>query len=68
MLNRVEADNLVVGYEFDLRSSEIIPRTVPNPSAGTVHSFDAYRLEKDSDKAVSLSAKEPDVAADDEES
>lgn len=67
-LNRVEADNLVVGYEFDLKTNQITPKTVPNPSAGIVHSFDAYRLEKDSDKAVSLSANEPDIAADDEES
>jgi hypothetical protein len=67
-LNRVEADNLVVGYEFDLKSNQITPKTVPNPSAGTVHSFDAYRLENDSDKAVSLSAKEPGLAADHEES
>ncbi len=67
-LNRVEAENLVVGYEFDLATNQITPKTVPNPSAGTVHSFDAYRLEKDSDKPVSLNVNEPMVAEDDEKS
>lgn len=65
-LNRVEAANIVVGYEFDLKTNQITPKTVPNPSAGTVHSFDAYRLDKDSDKPVTLSENEPDPATDDE--
>ncbi len=66
-LNRVEADNLVVGYEFDLKTTQIISKTVPNPSAGRVHSFDAYRLDEDSNKAVALSANKPVAEVDEEE-
>ncbi len=62
MLNRVEAPNLVVKYEFDLRANLITPKTVPNPSAGAVHSFDVYRLEKDSDKPVALTENHRDPA------
>lgn len=53
-LNRIEADTLVVGYTFDLRTNEIKAERVPNPSAGTVHRFVAYRLTGHSDKQVSL--------------
>jgi len=51
---RVEAADLVVGYEFDLQTNSISARTVPNPSAGREHCFTAYRVESDSDKAVYL--------------
>jgi hypothetical protein len=43
-LVRTEAAQLVVSYKFDLRTSELIPRLIPNPSAGREHSFRAWRL------------------------
>lgn len=62
-LDRVEAVDLVVGYEFDLKTNLITPKTVRNPSAGAVHSFDAYRLDKDSNKPVALSKDETTPAS-----
>lgn len=53
---RMESKELVVGYEFDLKSNEILAKTVPNPSAGKEHSFVAYRTESDSDKPVILAS------------
>ena len=49
---RVESSDLVVGYEFDLKSNEILARTIPNPSAGKEHTFVAYRTKTDSNKSV----------------
>ena len=51
---RVESAELVVGYEFDLKTNEILTKTIPNPSAGKEHAFIAYRTKSDSDKPVSL--------------
>lgn len=56
-LVRAEAQELVVGYEFDLRTNTITARTAPNPDAGKEHRFAAYRLEGDSTKPVALSGK-----------
>jgi hypothetical protein len=53
-ITRVEAENLVVGYEFDLKRNELSAKTVPNPEAGREHRFVAYRLITDSDKKVKL--------------
>jgi hypothetical protein len=41
-LNRKEADKLIIGYSFDLRSNELIPKTIPNPAAGREHRFRAW--------------------------
>ena len=49
---RIESSDLVVGYEFDLKTNEILPRTIHNPSAGKEHTFVAYRTRTDSDKPV----------------
>ncbi len=43
-LIRVETDNIVVGYTFDLLANELTPGLAPNPSAGKQHRFVAYRL------------------------
>lgn len=51
---RVESKDLVVGYEFDLMTNEILAKTIPNPSAGKEHSFVAYRTKSASDKPVIL--------------
>lgn len=42
-LIRVETEHLVVGYEADMRNNTLIPKYVPNPSAGKEHHFMAYR-------------------------
>jgi len=44
-LNRVEANELIIGYSFDLKTNALVPQTIPNPGAGTVHTFQAWRLE-----------------------
>lgn len=53
-LSRVEANTLVVGYTFDLRTNELITECIPNPSAGTEHRFVAYRLATQAAKPVSM--------------
>lgn len=51
-LDRVEADSLVVGYTFDLRTNEIKAERIPNNNKGSKHNFIAYRLRTQSDKPV----------------
>ncbi|GHH04689.1 hypothetical protein [Comamonas sp. JC664] len=51
---RVEVDQLVVGYEFDLKTNQIQAKYAPNPSAGKAHEFIAYRPTGDSRKQVKL--------------
>lgn len=53
-LERVEADSLVVGYSFDLRTNELLAESVPNPRARTTHKFVAYRLKSQSSKKVTM--------------
>lgn len=53
-LTRVEAETLVVGYNFDLRTNELRAERVPNPSAGTQHRFVAYRLKGQTSKPVAM--------------
>jgi hypothetical protein len=43
-LRRREAAELIVGYSFDLRTNEFLPRKAPNPGAGREHVFRAWRL------------------------
>ena len=43
-VTRTEAAELIVGYAFDLQTNDIQPRKVPNPGAGTVHVFRAWRV------------------------
>jgi hypothetical protein len=56
-LVRVEAAELVVGYTFDLRTNELTTERIPNPSAGTEHRFNAYRLKTQANKRVSIVAR-----------
>ncbi len=53
-LTRVETNELVAGYEFDLKANRIAARKIPNPSAGEPHCFVAYRATADSKKQVML--------------
>jgi hypothetical protein len=53
-LNRIEADTLVVGYSFDLRTNELKAERISNPNAGTEHKFVAYRLIGQASKPVTM--------------
>jgi len=53
-LIRIEADSLVVGYTFDLRTNTLKAEKTPNPRAGTEHRFTAYRLKSQGLKSVSM--------------
>ena len=61
-LRRREVDKIVVGYSFDLRTNEITTRCEPNPNAGRVHMFKAYRVAGDPADAVSLRARKQIMA------
>ncbi len=43
-LCREEADELIVGYSFDLRTNALQQEKVPNPNKGRKHMFRAWRL------------------------
>jgi hypothetical protein len=53
-LTRIEADTLVVGYSFDLRTNELKAETVANPQKGSAHCFTAYRLKSQTEKPVTM--------------
>ena len=53
-LKRREAEQMVVTYNFDLRTNELRTASVPNPAAGTEHVFHAYCLEGDPVAALAL--------------
>jgi len=53
-ITRVEADRIVVGYAFDLRTNKIGTRRIKNPNEGREHHFRAYRLKGESTKKVGL--------------
>lgn len=61
-LRRKEATELIVGYSFDLKTNEIIPKKVPNPGAGREHIFRAWRIKGAPSMAVSLRPIEVVVA------
>lgn len=42
-LTRIEVDEIVVSYEFNLETNEMVTHTAPNPNAGEEHHFYAYR-------------------------
>jgi hypothetical protein len=53
-LVRVEAEHIVVGYTFDLRTNVLTPQLAPNPSADVEHTFTAYRLQGVGGEAVTM--------------
>lgn len=65
LLSRLEAHELIVGYSFDLRTNEIQPEKVRNPTAGREHLFRAWRLEGPIGDAVTTRASSAGVATDD---
>ena len=44
----------LIGYSFDLKTNEIIPKKVLNPGAGREHIFRAWRIKGAPSMAVSL--------------
>jgi hypothetical protein len=67
-LRRRESDRLIVGYAFDLRTSEIGPEAIPNPHAGREHAFRAWRLKGSSREPVSMrSGSAPNAGANEDE-
>jgi hypothetical protein len=53
-LIRVEAPELVVGYKFNLQTNELVADKILNPTAGTSHRFNAYRLASQTARSVSM--------------
>ncbi len=53
-LARCEADKLIVGYTFDLRTNTLRPETVNNLAAGREHKFIAYRLKDSATEPVAM--------------
>jgi hypothetical protein len=43
-LERKEAAHLVSGYAFDLQKNTLSTKRVPNPNAGRIHRFTAYKV------------------------
>jgi hypothetical protein len=60
-LDRLETNDVVIGYEFDLRTNLISSKKMPNPTKNKKHSFIAYRLWSQSDKTVSMTSKSLDL-------
>jgi len=63
-LVRKEAEQLIVGYTFDLRANTLTPSAIPNPGAGRVHEFYAWRESSGSREPVVL--RDPDQIASEE--
>lgn len=61
-LTRREVDRMVVAYNFDLRSNELTTTLVPNPTAGTEHTFSVYRLEGDPVGPIVLHERSREIA------
>lgn len=58
-LTRVEANEIVVGYTFNLLTNELVPETVANPQAGLEHHFRAWRLAGSKSPPVTLRSIDP---------
>lgn len=56
-LQRVESDQVVTGYSFDLRTDTLKSERGPNPSAGATHSFEAYRVKGHGTGPVAMTQK-----------
>ncbi len=71
-LIRREAEKLIVGYSFDLRTNTLKPESVDNKTVGKQHEFIAYRLKASNVETVEMRpareviAEVIEVAEDDE--
>lgn len=59
-LTRQEADEMIVAYNFDLKTNVLEATKVPNPNKGKKHHFRAYRLKNGPTAPVSIAAIDPD--------
>jgi|SRR3989338_8042832 len=67
-LVRVEAEELIAGYAFDLQTNEISPQKIPNPDAGEEHRFSAWRVAGAPESPVRMrSVDAEDIASEIEE-
>jgi hypothetical protein len=66
-LVRVEADELLVGYSFDLTTNTLTGSHIPNPAAGKSHSFTAYRLPTPDPVPVSMKQGAIDLDEEDDD-
>jgi hypothetical protein len=65
-LARIEADQRVVAYRFDLRTNELAVEVEPNPTAGLQHRFTAWRVGGAQGEPVTLTtAAAPDAPGSD---
>lgn len=65
-LVRVESEQLVTGYTFDLTTNELTATYTPNPFAGREHAFVAYRVAGSGGPPVTLASTPEAVSADEE--
>lgn len=57
-LERIEAERIAVGYEFDLRTNELRVLEEDNPTAAQAHTFTAYRVSGNEEPPVVLAEGE----------
>lgn len=55
-LIRVEAESVLVGYQFDLRNNELSTQFIPNPDASRQHRFTAYRVAHEPGPPVTMAS------------
>ena len=53
-LRRVEANELIVGYTFNLQQNELTEEKIANPAAGCEHCFRAWRIKGSTGGDVSM--------------
>lgn len=56
-LIRREVEEIIISYEFDLRTNKLMTKTAPNANAGREHVFTAYRLDGEPKDPVTLRSK-----------
>jgi len=57
--SRIESNELIVGYSFDLKCNELIAKKIPNPGAGRRHAFRAWRWKSGSATQVTIRPTPP---------
>jgi len=55
-LVRIETDQIIIGYQFNLQNNELSTQVIPNPSAGRRHRFLAYRVAHEPGPPVAMSS------------
>lgn len=53
-LARTEVDSMVATYQFDLKTNRIQATLLPNPNAGALHEFKAYRMSGDPIEPITM--------------